>query len=104
MPKEGIFQTKFREDLEYIFPGCIVCKLDSSYRQGVPDLVMFWGMCWATFEVKAHAASKFQPNQTYFVDKMNSMSFSAFVHPGNVEEVLDALQRTFENQGTAFIS
>ena len=104
MPREGVFQTKFREDLEYLYPGCIVCKLDSSYRQGVPDLVMFWNDCWATFEVKASATARIQPNQEHFVHKMNDMSFSAFVHPGNVAEVLNDLQRAFEDKGATFLS
>lgn len=97
MPREGAFQTEFRKILESTFPGCIVCKLDTSYRQGVPDLVMFWWERWAAFEVKVSATARRQPNQEFFVGKLNEMSFSAFVHPGNVEEVLDAVQRSFED-------
>lgn len=93
--KESVFQTEFRKDLEALFPGCLVCKLDSSYRQGVPDLVMFWKDRWATFEVKRSYRYTAQPNQIHFVNLMDSMSFSAFVYPENKEEVLDAILTAF---------
>lgn len=96
---ETNFQTEFRKDLENLFPGCIVCKLDSGYRQGVPDLVMFWGDAWATFEVKLSKDAKRQPNQPYFVYLMNMMSFSAFVYPENKKEILDAVQQALELRG-----
>jgi len=46
-------------------------------------------------EVKASETSPEQPNQGYYVEKMNRMSFAAFIFPENEEEVLTALQAAF---------
>lgn len=91
--REGKFQTKFRAELEYLFPGCIVAKMDSRYRTGIPDLIMLWQDKWATFEVKAAPDSDKRPLQEHYVERMREMSFSAIVYPENAEEVLDAVQR-----------
>ena len=34
-------------------------------------------------------------NQEYYVNKLNSMSFSRFVYPENSDEVLDAITKYF---------
>lgn len=94
--REGKFQTWFREQLEFHFPGSVVVKLDTRYKTGVPDLIMLWEDKWATFEVKADAKAAHRPLQDYYVQMMNDMSFSAFVHPENFEEVLDAVQRALQ--------
>ena len=39
-----------------------------------------------------------RPNQLYYVEKFNAWSFSAFIYPENEEEVLYALQRSFQNR------
>ncbi len=93
--KEGAFQTSFRKNLLTLFPNGIVCKLDSSYVQGIPDLLLLWEDRWAVFEVKRSANETKRPNQEYYVDLLNSLSFSAFVYPENEREVLDALQQAF---------
>lgn len=93
--KENQFQSKLIEDLESRFPGCIILKNDSSYRQGIPDLTVFYKDKWATLEVKKNKTASHQPNQDYYVDQMNRMSFSRFIYPENKEEVLHELQQTF---------
>jgi hypothetical protein len=80
-----------------MFPGCIVTKLDSSDIQGIPDLLVLHENKWATLECKRSARAKHRPNQDYYVDKMNKMSFSRFIYPENKEEVLDELQKTFRS-------
>ena len=37
---EGQYQTKIIKKLKARFPGCDVLKMDSSYRQGFPDLLL----------------------------------------------------------------
>lgn len=95
--KENQFQSKLIEDLESRFPGCIILKNDSSYRQGIPDLTIFYQDKWATLEVKKNKKAVHQPNQDYYVDQMNKMSFSRFIYPENKEEVLHELQQAFRD-------
>ena len=71
-------------------------KNDSSYIQGIPDLLILYEDKWAVLECKKNASAKKQPNQTYYVNKMNRMSFAAFIYPENKEEVLYELQRAFQ--------
>lgn len=92
---ENKFQAKLIKELKKEFPGCIVLKNDSSYIQGVPDLLVLYKDKWASLEVKKSATAKHQPNQDYYVDKMNEMSHSAFIFPENKDQVLDDLRKTF---------
>jgi 3-hydroxymyristoyl/3-hydroxydecanoyl-(acyl carrier protein) dehydratase len=78
-----------------MFPGCVVLKNDPNYLQGIPDLTIFWNNRWATLEVKKEANAPHQPNQDYYVAKMDDMSFSRFIYPENKKEVLNELQQSF---------
>lgn len=94
---ENKFQANLIKEIKDRFPGCIVMKNDSSYIQGIPDLLVLHKNKWASLEVKVSANAKRQPNQEYYVDKMNDMSFSRFIYPSNKEEVLNELFETFES-------
>lgn len=94
---ERQFQPLLIKELQELFPGCIIQKLDSGYQQGIPDLLILWGDRWATLECKKSANEDSQPNQPYYVEKMNEMSFSSFIYPENKEEVLGALQLAFRS-------
>lgn len=91
---ESGFQDKLRDDLKEMFPGCMVFKMDQV--QGIPDLLVLYKDKWASLECKKSASAKRQPNQEYYVDLMDAMSFSRFVCPENKEEVLDDLRQAFE--------
>ena len=91
--KEREFQKQLISEIKERFPGCIVLKNDPTYIQGVPDLTIFYNDKWATLEVKASKDANIQPNQVYFVKKMNEMSFSKFVSPENKEVILNELQQ-----------
>ncbi len=92
---ENKFQSKLIKELKKEFPGCMVLKNDSSYIQGVPDLLILYKDKWSALEVKKSATAKHQPNQDYYVNKMNEMSHSAFIYPENKDEVLDNLRKAF---------
>ena len=91
---ESGFQDKLSKELQKRFPGCMVLKQDAI--QGIPDLLVLYKDKWASLECKRTANAKRQPNQEYYVGKMNEMSFSRFVCPENKEEVLNELQQAFE--------
>ena len=94
---ESQFQAKLVKELKKLFPGCIVMKSDSGYLQGIPDLLILYNDKWAALECKQYASAKKQPNQEYYVGKMDEMSFSRFICPENKEEVLNDLQQSFQS-------
>jgi hypothetical protein len=98
---ERDFQANLVKELKTMFPGCIVMKNDSSYIQGIPDLIVLHKDKWASLECKKSANAKKQPNQEYYVGIMNDMSYSSFIFPENKEDVLRELQQTFESDRAA---
>ena len=89
---ETPFQHKLIQETEELFAGCIVLKNDANYRQGIPDLIVLFGDRWAALECKSSEKAKKEPNQLYYVEYMNEMSYASFVYPGNKEQVLHELQ------------
>ena len=94
---ENKFQANLIKKLKSLYPDCFIMKNDSSYMQGVPDLLVLNKDKWATLECKKSANARHQPNQDYYVGKMNEMSFSRFIFPENEQEVLDDLYHWFNN-------
>lgn len=94
---ESKFQSDLKKELKERFPGCIVTKLDSGDIQGIPDLLILYKDKWATLENKRSAKAPKQPNQEYYVNTMNNMSFSRFIFPENKEEVLKDLTDLFKD-------
>ena len=93
--RENKFQSKLIEELKDLFPGCIVLKNDPNYIQGIQDLTVLYEDKWALLECKKSEKASHQPNQDYYVEKADGMSFSRFIYPENKEEVLNELQQTF---------
>ena len=89
--------AKLIKDIKKLFPGCMVMKTDPTYIQGIPDLLILFKNKWASLEVKKSVGASKRPNQEYYVDKMNEMSFSKFICPENKEEVLDELRKAFKS-------
>lgn len=87
------FQSKVKNRLKNEFPDCEVRKLDPLDIQGSPDLLILCPITWATLEVKGSKKAKRQPNQPYYVEKHNEMSFSDFIYPENEKEVFDRLHK-----------
>lgn len=97
---ESKFQAELIKEIGERLPGSIILKNDPTYKQGIPDLTIFYKDKWATLEVKKSANAKHRPNQEYYVKQMNDMSFSAFIFPENKKEVLDDLERSLQRRAT----
>lgn len=93
--RESKFQADLKKEIKKRFPGCIVTKLDSGDIQGIPDLLILYKDMWATLENKRSVDAPKRPNQEYYVNKMNEMSFSRFIFPENREEILRELENKF---------
>lgn len=96
--RENKFQANLIKEIKNKLPNCMVMKNDSSYIQGIPDLIVLNGDKWATLENKRNANAIKQPNQEYYVNKMNEMSFSRFIFPENQDEVLKELYEYLEDE------
>jgi hypothetical protein len=101
---EGKYQAKIIRKLEGMFPGCVVLKNDSQYRQGMLDLTLLWELHWAALEVKISKDASTQPNQDYYIERLGAMSFAAYIYPENEKEVLNALQQAFKPPRRARVS
>ena len=90
---ESKFQHELIGELEKMFPGALIYKNET--KQGFPDLTVLYENRWALLECKKSQNASHQPNQDYYVNMANSMSFSRFIYPENKQEVLDELQQAF---------
>ena len=93
---ESKFQKELMDEIREKYPGCVIIKNDSGYIQGFPDWTILYKDKWAVLEAKRDAKAKKQPNQDYYVDQLDKMSFSRFVYPENKEEVMNQLKLIFE--------
>lgn len=101
---ENKFQSDLIKEIKEMFPGCMVLKNDPNYIQGIPDLLILYKKQWASLECKKSGKEKTRPNQSYYIGKMDEMSFSRVVYPENKEEVLNGLQSAFKSRGKARVS
>ena len=93
---ERVYQARLIKDLSSMFPGCLILKNDSSYLQGIPDLVIFYRDRWAMLEVKPSETAPYEPNQEYYLEILDGMSFASRIDPSNEQDVLRALQHALE--------
>jgi hypothetical protein len=101
---ESHYQADLIKKLRVLLPDCVILKNDTSYMQGVPDLLILFQDKWAMLEVKVSAGAAVQPNQQFYVEQFNEMSFAAFIYPENEKRVLDALQRSLTARRTTRVS
>ena len=101
---ESTFKSNVFDRLREMFPGCTLLHNDSRSQQGVPDTLLLWNEHWAMLEFKKSPTARKQPNQDYYVDLFDSMSFAAFIFPENEEEVLRELKEAFRTRRNARIS
>lgn len=93
---ESKFQKELMTEIQNLYPGCVILKNDPNYIQGFPDWTVFYKNKWAVLEAKRDKNARKQPNQDYYVDRLNNMSFSRFVYPENKDEVLRELEQVFK--------
>lgn len=94
----GILESEFQHDLIVRLENDIgsdgyVLNLDGAYIQGFPDILILYRGRWAALECKRRANSPCRPNQKYYIDHLDELSFASFIHPGNEEEVLNDLYK-----------
>lgn len=92
---ESDFKQMFFDELRDILPGCLILRGNSAWIQGFPDNVVLHRDGWFAFEFKRGPRAKRRPNQEYYIDLLDDMSYSTFVDPTNYREVLDAVQQAF---------
>ena len=94
---EKDYQAKLIKKIKKRLPDSIVMKEDANYKQGIPDLIILNENKWAALEVKKDEKANKRPNQEYYVNKMNSMSFASFIFPENEEDVLNAMEQALSS-------
>jgi hypothetical protein len=94
---ENQYQSRLIKKLERMFPGIVILKNDPRNAQGILDLTLLYRDRWASLEVKRSANAAVQPNQDYYIEQLDNMSFAAYIYPENEQEVLYALQQAFES-------
>lgn len=96
----GALESRYQHELitdiipRYV-PGAFIIKNDSSFVQGIPDLLVLYEGNWALLEVKRDANAPYEPNQEYYLDFFGHWSFSSVIYPEVEHEVLSALQQAF---------
>jgi hypothetical protein len=98
MKRESGFQHGLIQKIRNRWPGSLVLKNDANYTQGIPDLLVLYEDQWAMLECKRSANEAHQPNQDYYVSKLNGMAFARFICPENADDVLDELDRHFRGE------
>lgn len=102
--RENRFQSMLIQELEALFPDCMILKNDPGYVQGIPDLVILYNNKWACLECKKSINEPYQPNQEHYLGRLNNMSFASMICPENKEAVLYELQRAFSSRRRARVS
>ncbi len=97
MSNKQILESKFQNRLinriksEFGEDNVIILKNDPNYIQGFPDLTILGKKRYAVLECKRDKDSNRQPNQEYYINKANRLSYGRFIYPENEDEILDDL-------------
>ena len=104
MVRENAFQAKVIRELRSVFPGCIILINDPNYIQGFPDITILYKTKWAVLECKKSLYEPYRPNQEYYLELCDDMSFGSMICPENMKGVLDELQQTLAPRRAARVS
>ena len=98
MPQlESAFERKLVDKIKREYPGAVILKNNPNYIQGFPDRLLLYENFWAAFDTKREGASSRRPNQSYYIRKLNKMSFAQFVYPENEYDFLVELDLRIED-------
>lgn len=92
---EAQYHNRLINKIRDLLPGCIILRNDPRFMQGVPDIIILFRDKWAMLEIKIADKAGVRPNQQYYIDLLNEMSFASFINPENEGMVLDDLQQSF---------
>ena len=88
---ENKFKTSLVKEIKQRLPGAMIFHLNPNETQGAPDLLILYGDKWFALEGKQNANAPHRPNQDYYVDILNRMSYAAFIYPENKEDILNEI-------------
>lgn len=97
MADKQILESKFQGRLikrikaEFGEDNVIVLKNDPDYIQGFPDLTILGKKRYAVLECKRSKDASHQPNQDFYINKANILSYGRFIYPENEDEILEEL-------------
>lgn len=89
---EAQYQAGLIKRLKEKFPGILVLKNDPNWIQGIPDLTLIYHKRWAMLECKRSYNAPHRPNQDYYIEKLNLLSYAAFIYPENEEVIMHDLE------------
>jgi hypothetical protein len=89
--RESAYRLDLCKRIEKLLPDCVILRLPPDQYQGIPDLLILFEDKWASLEVKMAKDSDKQPNQDFYVELFNNMSFASFIYPDIEEQVLQDL-------------
>lgn len=101
---ESVFKKRLINRILREFPGAIVLKVDANNIQGITDNIILFEDRWAAFEAKRNRFAPHQPNQDYYVDLLNRMSYASFVYPENEEQFIYEIQQSLRPNRPTCIS
>lgn len=90
---ESKFQAETIKMIRKMLPGCVIMKTNPNYLQGIPDTLVLFGPRWALIEFKRSENEPYQPNQEWYIDHLNEMSYATMMCPENRTNVLPILNR-----------
>lgn len=94
---ESKFQAETIKMIRKMLPGCVIMKTNPNYLQGIPDTLVLFGPRWAAIEFKRSSNEPYQPNQEWYIDHLNELSYATMMCPENRKMKLDELQYTLRS-------
>lgn len=86
--RENRYQRHIVERLHMTFDRPLILKNDANLIQGIMDLTVVTHSFIFFLEVKASEMAPFQPNQEYYLNRVQEMGHNSWVvYPENEEEV-----------------